>query len=284
MKHAYLIITHNEFEVLSKLLQALDDERNDIYIHFDRKVKQLPLLQTKHATLYILEDRVDVRWGHVSQIKAEYALFEATHKKAKYQRYHLISGTHLPLYSQNYIHRFFNELQHQEVLACMPTSDYEIDLKLQRYNFFMRNFAHPNLFIKSLNQWLWRLGIGIQRKLHIRRNKNRPYKKAANWASITGDCVAFLLSRKKEVLKKYRYTMCGDEFFVPSELEVSSEEWNVMCCDRLIKTDMKRANARSYLMEDYEDLINSRCLFSRKFSQEDMEVVDKIMNHIETMK
>ena len=38
MKHAYLIIAHNEFEILKRLIQALDDERNDIYIHFDRKL------------------------------------------------------------------------------------------------------------------------------------------------------------------------------------------------------------------------------------------------------
>lgn len=29
--HAYLIIAHNEFEVLQKLVGALDDPRNDIY-------------------------------------------------------------------------------------------------------------------------------------------------------------------------------------------------------------------------------------------------------------
>ncbi|UVV53809.1 hypothetical protein NXY15_04150 [Bacteroides thetaiotaomicron] len=41
MKHAYLIIAHNEFEILKRLIQALDDERNDIYIHFDRKAESL---------------------------------------------------------------------------------------------------------------------------------------------------------------------------------------------------------------------------------------------------
>ena len=30
-KHAYLIIAHNDFYILEKLLMLLDDERNDIY-------------------------------------------------------------------------------------------------------------------------------------------------------------------------------------------------------------------------------------------------------------
>lgn len=55
MKHAYLIMAHHEFEVLGKLVQALDDERNDIYIHFDKKVKNYPLLKTKYTNLYILQ-------------------------------------------------------------------------------------------------------------------------------------------------------------------------------------------------------------------------------------
>ena len=69
MKHAYLIMAHHEFEVLGKLVQALDDERNDIYIHFDKKVKNYPLLKTKYTNLYILQKRTDIRWGHISQIK-----------------------------------------------------------------------------------------------------------------------------------------------------------------------------------------------------------------------
>ena len=33
MKHAFLIIAHNEYPVLEVLLSMLDDERNDIYLH-----------------------------------------------------------------------------------------------------------------------------------------------------------------------------------------------------------------------------------------------------------
>ena len=37
MKHAFLIIAHNEPGVLAALLQQLDDERNDIYLHIDAR-------------------------------------------------------------------------------------------------------------------------------------------------------------------------------------------------------------------------------------------------------
>ena len=37
-RHAYLIMTHGNFEILKLQLEMLDDSRNDIYIHVDKKV------------------------------------------------------------------------------------------------------------------------------------------------------------------------------------------------------------------------------------------------------
>ena len=37
-KHAYLIMVHNQPDLLKKLVTLLDDERNDIYIHADIKM------------------------------------------------------------------------------------------------------------------------------------------------------------------------------------------------------------------------------------------------------
>ena len=37
-KHAFLIMAHNEHDILNKLLLLLDDERNDIFIHYDKKM------------------------------------------------------------------------------------------------------------------------------------------------------------------------------------------------------------------------------------------------------
>ena len=37
MKHAYLIMAHNEWEMLNKLIQASDYPNNDIYLHIHKK-------------------------------------------------------------------------------------------------------------------------------------------------------------------------------------------------------------------------------------------------------
>lgn len=90
MKHAYLIIAHNEFKILEKLVHLLDDSRNDIYLHIDRKVKLIPNIKCQHAGLYVLneKERLDVRWGSISQIKVELQLFIIASKNHSYGYYH----------------------------------------------------------------------------------------------------------------------------------------------------------------------------------------------------
>lgn len=56
MKHAYLILAHNEFVILERLIQSIDDERNDIYIHLMENWKIIRSFSQLHAGLFILTD------------------------------------------------------------------------------------------------------------------------------------------------------------------------------------------------------------------------------------
>lgn len=122
MKHAYLIMAHHEFEFREIGFRLLC-KRNDIFILSTQNSKSYPVLKAHNANLYILEKRIDIHWGHISQIKAEYALFETAFTQDRYAYYHLLSGVHLPLKSQDNIHCFFDNLKDKEVLAHVPNSD-----------------------------------------------------------------------------------------------------------------------------------------------------------------
>lgn len=63
MKHAFLIIAHNNFEQLQLLVSLLDDVCNDIYVHIDKKTKELPNLHVNEAELIILKKRIDIKGG-----------------------------------------------------------------------------------------------------------------------------------------------------------------------------------------------------------------------------
>lgn len=286
MKHAYLIIAHNEFEILQKLLSALDDSRNDIYVHIDKKVWKMPELEARFSQLFILDERMDVRWGHVSQIECEYKLFEKAFQHGGYAYYHLISGVHLPLYSQDYIHDFFNKALDGscQFVSPLEQSSFEVNDKLRRYNLFVRRFQHKNPSARKLYQKMWWFLILYQNRLHILRNRHQEFVKASNWVSLTGDAVEYLLSINKQVLKKYRFTRCGDEFFVPSELTNSSKNWNLCFEPRLLMHEIAVANAGTFSLADFGSLIDSGCLFARKFSSSNMDLVDKIIKTLPSRK
>lgn len=63
IKHAYLIIAHNNWSVLERLLVLLDDNRNDIYLHIDKKVPFPSLVCTLQKAKIIILNKVNVKWG-----------------------------------------------------------------------------------------------------------------------------------------------------------------------------------------------------------------------------
>ena len=63
-KHAYLIMAHSDWSLLSKLLYTLDDKRNDIYLHVDKKATfQLDDIYHPTQSGFVLVPRTAVSWG-----------------------------------------------------------------------------------------------------------------------------------------------------------------------------------------------------------------------------
>lgn len=275
-KHAYLIIAHNEFEILKVLLSMLDDERNDIYLHFDKKAGNINLLefQTRKSRLVILDERIDVRWGDLSLTKVELLLFETAYNGGKYTYFHLLSGIDLPIQTQDYIHHFFDVNNGCEFVGY---SSYAKLNRVLKYHLFTRYYKHDNIITRIIR----RLCLFIQHCLHYQRKGDFTFYRGCNWVSITSDLVSVLLKRKKNILKRFRYTNCSDEFFVQSILKDSilkdnicnlEDEW--IGCMRLI--DWNRGEPYVWKNEDFQLLNNSEKLFARKFSSEDMEIVRRV--------
>ena len=62
-KHAYLLMVHHRLDLVKLLLDAIDDPRNDIYVHIDSKCKDFSFsdLKVKHSNIYETE-RINVNW------------------------------------------------------------------------------------------------------------------------------------------------------------------------------------------------------------------------------
>lgn len=279
-RHAYLIIAHNEFEILRLLVKAIDDNRNDIYILIDKKVKDVPSISSEYSELYLLNDkeRINVRWGTKSQIEAEFVLFKKARKNKDYSYYHLISGVHLPLKSQDKIHSFFDDGEQGEYLQIMPTTYEEIRFKLLYYHLFSQYYMDKRFLMRNISISLWRISLFVEKILGISRHLRHRYIKSSNWVSITQRAVDYLLSQENQIKKEYDHTFCADEFFVATTIS-ESKKFKIIKCDKLLKVNFERGNPIKYTLDWYDDLINSDCIFARKFSSSDIEVAIKIVSN-----
>lgn len=281
IRQAFLIIAHNEFSVLQRLITALDDERVDFYVHIDKKAKTLPHLHTEHSGLFFTNNRIDTRWGDVSQIETEFALFDDAFHGGEYAFYHLISGTHFPIKPVEQILSFYEKNIGYVMLDWFDRDDpYQEVIKVHRYNLFTRGYASGSQFVRRVNQVLWRCTGALQGLLHVNRNATVDFYKASNWVSLPKDALKFLLDNRTSILKRYAWTFCGDEYFVPTEL------MNSQYRDRIIKSysilyQLMQSSGPSVLsLPDYDSLITSQCFFARKFSSESIELIDKLEENI----
>ena len=284
MKHAYLILAHNEPELLSLLVERLDDVRNDIYIHFDRKLSILPDIKTQHAGLYILKDRVDVRWADVSMLEAEYKLFHAVvDSGCEYRHHHLISGVDLPLKNQDYIHSFFAQHQGKEFVGLhqRPMNSHA-DRALHYWHPFTRSFRGSGC-VFAIKRILRYLVVQTQVLLGIRRNTTIPFHKGGQWVSITRELIDYLLEQEDRAFTIFSRTFGADEYFVPTLI------WDTPFMERLFDaTDESRGAMRyigwradgqliDFTSQDLPALQQAEYLFARKFNSRDKAFLQEIL-------
>lgn len=140
MRNAWLIIAHNEFAVLQQLISLLDNERSDFFVHIDAKVREFPPLTVEKSRIFILDKRMDVRWGSVSQIETELVLMNFAKQKGPYSHYHILSGIHLPLKPIEGLLQLYDDHQGEEVMRFWDNNPNYADSKLHKHHFPLRNY------------------------------------------------------------------------------------------------------------------------------------------------
>ena len=287
MKHAYLIMAHTDFKLLEVLVSMLDDPRNDIYIHVDKKVPMNNLsISAKNSKIYILKDRIAVYWGHYSQIEAEMLLFETAFNKQIYSYYHLLSGVDLPIKKQDYIHHFFYENFGREFVGFWNNCDSEASYRVSYYHPFMKYERNSKDYLQIIVSKIRKLGIRIQNKIDFKReNKEIYWKKGPNWVSVTNEFCGYLLSKKEWIKERFKYTQNADEVFLQSIIWNSPYREriynpNVVDSGCMREIDWERGTITSpytWRISDLNRLMSSDKLFARKFSNNiDKDIILRI--------
>lgn len=282
MKHAFLIMAHGNWLLLSRLIKKLDHSNIGIYIHIDKKTKfedkdrNLLLESCKESQVYFIE-RKKIYWGDYSMIDCELRLLKAASKE-KYDYYHFLSGVDFPIQPLACIFEFFEKNKGFEFVH-MSSDDFiaQLQSRYEQYHIFQK-------YVERSRNGIWfqieRISLFFQRRiLKIQRSKKVPnivYKAGSQWCSLTHSCVQYIISKEKMIRKMFYKTICCDELFVQTVLYNS--EWKKRIyygnqsdneetqCLRAI--DWKRGNPYTYTIEDYDSLIHSGNLFCRKVCNE----------------
>jgi hypothetical protein len=275
-KHAYLIIAHNNIPMLIELLSALDDERNDIYLHYDKKS---PLTEQDIASLqnavkyshFTLIDRISVVWGGYSQVQCELKLIKAASGE-HYSYYHLLSGIDFPIKSKDYIYNFFEERNGEEFIDFWDKREKEF---LYRVKYYYPLQEQIGTYTYDIHTLLLRvrskLGI-LNQKLHgVNRLKKftGTFKTGSNWFSITDSFAHYLLANEKQIYRLFHDGIAVDEMFIHTLC------YNSRYMERVSKTpvrliDWKRGNPYVWQENDLNEILQSECLFTRKITSPEL--------------
>lgn len=291
MKHAYLILAHNQPKLLLSLVTQLDNENNDIYIHIDAKSSLCQFAEIesvcKYSACHILEERVPVFWGGYSIVKAERLLFAAAYSGGDYGYFHLLSGVDFPLKSNSYIQQFFEANKGLEFLGFDKIITEEHAQERVRYRYFFIDRKFPkwlNWLIPRLNG----LSLRIQNLFKLYRSPSLEIKHGSQWCSLSREAVGFLLSKSKEIDYNFKLTLIPDELYKQTILWNSTFRENIYdkennlasCLYEMEWGDSPGMHPYTFTLKDKERLLSSNRLFARKFSQADMEIIKELHSYI----
>lgn len=276
-KHAYLIMAHHQFGLLEQLLRLLDDERNDIFLHIDKKAKgfeweRFAAVCEKARVIYP-KKRVDVRWGTDSQVKCEMLLWETALRQGPYHYYHLLSGVDLPLHSQDEIHK---RLEHESGSFLSWSDELSVwdQRRLGRYHGIVPTW------LPGYRRWNAMLARA-QEKAGVDRMKrrSRTLRKGANWASLDQAGVACLVENRRMIKKITRFSVCADEVYKQTVL--LSRGMKVNRDDLRLVIWEEEDHPEVLTMKHWSRLCHSQKLFARKFDPTvDEEVIRSVIRKV----
>lgn len=291
-RHAYLIMAHSHFDFLKELLLCLDDRRNDIYLHIDQKAGSFDFAgfsQLLSQSGLFFTERLSVSWGGYSQIACELLLLktaagrkecslktpgavQSAGRPGPYAYYHLLSGSDLPLKSQDEIHAFFEKHKGAEFIAFDRDISRQTRERISLWHFFRESsspLAEPADHALTVLQRLLRVdrlkGSGIQ------------LRKGPNWFSITDELARYILDREDYIHSHFSHSVCADELFLqtlaaasPFRENIFDEEGKTGSMANLRYVDWERGNGNSpytFQKNDRELLLGLPHLFARKFDR-----------------
>lgn len=287
MKHAVVMMAHNNTSVVRSCFRILDDDRFVYYLLIDKKSDYdtndfLPEL--KHASVKIIE-RINLNWGGWSLTKGFFsALRETVRDGCDY--IHYLQGADLPLKTPEQIDAFFTKNNGKEYIDFSNAPPYTEETMIYRalckhYLTDNRLFRHSKI-VHALNYAIARPQMPLAKQ---RARSTKIYVTSALF-SISKEFGLYLVNHYKEIEKMFRYTYVTEELW-PGTVFMNSPFRDSLADPQITRfIDWERregSSPRTFSIEDWNEIKEAmdcpNMCFARKFSENrDMQVVNAIEN------
>lgn len=283
MKISYLILAHNNFSHLNRLIGALSDGNADFYIHIDKKAAIE--YGNSNASVHIIPQRFDIKWSGFTMIEATLALMQTAYDKSPESDYYiLISGADYPVRPVNFLYdqlkagkEFINIGEAPSPHQPMSRFEYyyfEYDRRNHRF--------HPYSLVEK-----------ICKKLGVKRRFNCNFKiyVGSQWFALTRSCIGYILDAVKDKAYEqfFRHALVPDEAFFQTIVgnspfmsniapAMTYTDWNVPVPPAEIN-DKHIEILKSQSVFDYE-FGPCKAYFARKFTDNSKDTVDRIENEL----
>lgn len=261
-KIAHLILAHNHPEQLTRLVNRLTHPDADIYIHLDGKADVEPFADLlKKPNVYLIQKRVKVYWGSYSIVQATINSFaQILSTKKPYSHINLLSGNDYPIKSTQYIHEFLAERPTSIFMEYVTTdSEWWQTIKTRLTQYHLTDFPGFYQFQLLLNK------ITPERKLP----KSLVFVGRSQWLTITSESAQYVvnyLNDNPKIRRFFRLTWGADEVAIQTILYNSPFKDQIINNNyRYIDWSEKNSSPKTLTMDDAEKLMQSPCLFARKF-------------------
>ena len=287
-KIAILILAHNKFSQLSKLIEQFDVNLFDIYIHVDLKTKVNPafkdfILKKRNVVLLQDEARVKTFWGGFSMIEAELRLLRTARQK-KHLFYILISGQDLLIKKSRDL---FNFLSSNKAFNFNSySSEGEDGRFLKRFEVYWPSFLRSPRNCSRYARAVYMIITGGRAHTFsfLKRNFSTEYNfiYGSQWFAYNSETVDYIfhfLDENPRFIKEFRTVLIPDESFFLTIIGTSKDILSSVK-PGLTKIEWLKGlrHPKVFRSDDFLELEKSTCFFARKFDETvDSEIIDKII-------
>jgi hypothetical protein len=214
MNIAYLVLAHNNFQQLNRLIKSLMDDNSDLFIHFDKK-SIVDTTKFNFDNVFILENRYSINWGGFSMIQAEMELLKTAKANKDYDYYILLSGDSYPIKRNTEINKYLEINNGSNFIDCRRIP---LEVKKERINKYFieggyRNNSPKANIIRISNKLL--SIIIAKRKIPSQYSKYQLYW-GSQWWALHKDFVSYLFSfysNNEKFVSFFKNTLIPDEMF-----------------------------------------------------------------------